>query len=232
MTKKGKKPRPNPQPIASASMRRSTYLRWKRWLRHVYDEIVEMALDRHVYREVQAMIAANTNLHVPSVFFDWMSRTYVADLAVAIRRQTDKDTRSISLLRLIRDVRDHPEVMSRRRFVGLYGPGRMRTLGHRDFERFAKKGSDQINPTVIHKHERELLAAERKLRRFVNKHVAHRSRFPMRHLPTYGDLDTCLDVLERLLKEYKLLIEAAGLSRVVPVIQYDWRRPFRVAWIH
>jgi hypothetical protein len=232
MTKKGKKARPKPQPITSVSKRRSTYLRWKRWLQHVYDEIVEMALDRYVYREVRAMIAANTNLQVPSVFYDWMNRAYVADMAVAIRRQTDKDTRSMSLLRLIQDVMDHPEIISRRRFVGLYGSGRMRTLGHRDFERFAKKGTDQINPAVIRKHERELLAAERKLRRFVNKHVAHRSRFPMRHLPTYGDLDTCLDLLERLLKDYKLLLEADGLSRVVPVIQYDWMKPFRVAWTH
>lgn len=232
MSKKRKKARPKPQPITSASKRRSTYLRWKRWLRYVYDEIVEMALDRHVYREVQAMIASNTNLQVPSVFYDWMNRAYVADMAVAIRRQTDRDSRSISLLRLIQDVGDHPEVISRRRYVRFYGSGRLRTLGHRSFERFAKKGADQINPAVIRKHERELLAAERKLRRFVNKHVAHRSRCPMRHLPTYGDLDTCLDLLERLLKDYKLLIDAAGLSRVVPVIQYDWKKPFHVAWIH
>ena len=227
-----KKALPKPPPITSATKRRSVYLRWKRWLQHIYNEIVEMALDRHVYREVRAMIASNTDLQVPSTFYGWMNRAYVADMAVAIRRQTDRDRRSISLLRLIQDVRDHPEVISRRRYVGLYDPGRMRTLGHRTFERYAGSGAIQINPTVIRKHERELLAAERKLRRFVNKHVAHRSRHPMRRLPTYGDLDTCLDLLERLLKEYKLLIEGVGLSRVVPVFQYDWKKPFRVAWIH
>ncbi len=232
MSRKRKKAPPKPQAITSASRRRSVYLRWKRWLRCIYDEIVEMALDRHVYREVQAMIASNPELQVPSVFYSWMNRAYVADMAVAIRRQTDKDSRSISLLRLIQDVRDHPEVISRRRYVGLYRSGRMRTLGNRSFEHYAKRGTDQINPAVVRKHERELLAAERKLRRFVNRHVAHRSMHPMRHLPTYGDLDACLDLLERLLKDYKLLIEAAGLSRVVPVVQYDWQKPFRVAWIH
>jgi hypothetical protein len=50
-------------------------------------------------------------------------------------------------------------------------------------------------------------------------------------MPTFQELDTVLDLLEELLKEYVLLLEGKGLTDVLPVWQYDWKRPFRVAWI-
>jgi hypothetical protein len=104
-------------------------------------------------------------------------------------------------------------------------------IGHRDFERFARPGADAVDPRVVWRHRQQLLSAERRLRIFVNKHVAHRSRYPMRHLPTYDELDRCVDLLERLAKDYCLLLEAEGLARVVPVVQYDWKKPFRTAWL-
>jgi hypothetical protein len=64
----------------------------------------------------------------------------------------------------------------------------------------------------------------------VNKHVAHRAKHPIRRLPTYGELDRCVDVLERLAKDYSLILKAEGTD-VVPTIIGDWKKPFRVAWI-
>jgi hypothetical protein len=53
----------------------------------------------------------------------------------------------------------------------------------------------------------------------------------MVRLPTYAELDRCVDLLEQLAKGYSLLLEAAGLTDVVAVIQYDWKAPFRIPWI-
>jgi hypothetical protein len=69
------------------------------------------------------------------------------------------------------------------------------------------------------------------LRKYLNSYIAHRNRHPMRRLPTFDDLDRCIDLLEQLLTEYTLIIEQAALGDVVPTIQYDWQAPFRVAWI-
>ena len=52
----------------------------------------------------------------------------------------------------------------------------------------------------------------------------------MRKLPTFNDLDRCVDVLERLGKRYSLILRAEGTS-VVLVIVGDWKKPFRVPWI-
>src|SRR5262249_43857315 len=101
----------------------------------------------------------------------------------------------------------------------------------RDFNRFSSPTAKTIHRRVIQRHHRDLLHAAARLKGFVDKHVAHRDRRPMRRLPTYAELDDCIDVLGRLAKAYSLLLEQSALVEVVPVIQEDWKAPFRVPWI-
>lgn len=224
------KARPKPVPIQSAKKRTLTYRRWVRWWNLLFDDIKTIAHHRDLYRQVTAMVEANPALHVPSAFYDWMQLAYVTSQASAIRRLVDWDRRSVSLIRLIEEIADHPEVISRRRFVGLYRGHLPTRFGHRGFERVARSGTDMVAPRLIRRHRRDLLIAHRRLRIFVNKYVAHRDKRPMRRLPTYADLDRCVDVVERLGKEFSFILKAEGTS-VVPVMPYDWKKPFRVAWI-
>jgi len=219
-----------PDPIQSAAARRSTYRRWRRWFAEVKDQILDIHHRRHVYREVMAMVDANSALQVPSAFYGWMRIAYINDMTVAIRRLVDWNKRSISFVKLIEEIADHPEVITRRRFVARY-QGWLRGAGHRDFELFASPAAKRIHRRVIERHRRELVVAQRRLRQFVNRHAAHRDRTPMRRLPTYAELDDCIDLLGRLAKDYSLLLEQAALIEVVPIIQGDWKAPFRVPWI-
>jgi len=230
MAQKVRTRRPKPPRISSRAKRYATYQRWKRWLGHIREDITTLAVHRHIYREVTGMISANPRLQVPSSFYDWVRIAHVNDMTLGIRRLVDWDSRSISFIRLIEEIKDHPEVLTRRRYVALYRTG-LKRLGHRDFDRFARPGRNEINPALIARDRQALVKAQERLRRFVNKHVAHRSRYPMRRLPTYADLDACVDPLEGLLKKYVLLLEAQGLTRVLPVWQYDWKAPFRIAWV-
>jgi hypothetical protein len=103
-------------------------------------------------------------------------------------------------------------------------------FAHKHFDGLTRTGAGQMDRRTIQQHRRELLKAHRRLRMFVNKHVAHRAKYPMRRLPTYGDLDACVDVLEKLAEKYSLILKAEGAD-VVPTIIGDWKKPFRVAWI-
>ena len=225
-----RKVRPKPVLIQSAKRRALTYRRWVRWWRVLFNDIKTIAHHRDLYRQVTAMIDAKPALQVPSACYDWMQLVYVTSQASAIRRLVDWDRRSISLVRLIEEIADHPEVLSRRRFVGLYRGHLPSAFGHRHFQRIARPGADLVDRRLIRRHRRELLTAHRRLRTFVNKYVAHRDKRPMRHLPTYADLDRCVDVVERLGKEYSFILKAEGTS-VVPAIMGDWKKPFRVAWL-
>jgi hypothetical protein len=61
--------------------------------------------------------------------------------------------------------------------------------------------------------------------------VAHRAEQSLRRLPTFEELNTCVDLLQKLLKQYVLLLEAKALTQVLPTWQYDWKQVFRTAWI-
>lgn len=228
MARKRKK-RPKPIPIQSAA-RYSTYRRWRRWFDDIKNQIFNIHHRRQVYREVMAMVDANPALQVPSAFYTWMRTVYVYDTTIAVRRLVDRDRRTISFVWLMQQIADHPEVMTRSRFVARY-PGWLRDAGHRDFERFASPAAKTIHRRVIRRHQRELGAAAERLKRFVDKHVAHNDRRPMRRLPTYAELDDCIDLLGRLAKDYNLLLEQSALVEILPVIQDDWKAPFRVPWI-
>ena len=228
--KRKRKPRPKPVPIQSAAKRRAVYLRWLRWWGVLFDDIKTIAHHRDIYRQVTAMVEAHPAIQVPSVFYDWMRLAYATGQASAIRRLIDWDERTVSLIRLIEEIADHPEVLSRRRFVRFYRGRQAKRFAHQHFEGFAGPGADKVDRRLIRAHRRELLTAHRRLRIFVNKHVAHRDRHPMRRLPTYGDFDRCVDLLERLAKDYCLILRAEGTS-VVPSIIGDWKKPFRTPWI-
>jgi len=228
---KRRKTRPKPVTIPSAAKRTVIYRRWLRRWKLLRRDITSIAFHRYLYREVTAIVDANPAVKVPSAFFDWMRLAYVTDMSSVVRRITDHRKDVISLGRLMEEIALHPGVLSRRRFLDRYTGGLRHRIGQGDFARFARPGADAIDPRVVWGHRRELLTAARRLRTFVNKHVAHRSRYPMRHLPTYDELDRCVDLLERLAKDYSLLLEAVGLARVVPVVQYDWKKPFRTAWL-
>lgn len=88
-----------------------------------------------------------------------MRRAYVTDQTMAIRRLVDWHPRSVSRVHLMEPIVDHPDVISRRRSVGLYRGHLPRLLGHGDFERFAQFGAEKVDRRVIQGHRRRLLAA-------------------------------------------------------------------------
>jgi hypothetical protein len=130
----------------------------------------------------------------------------------------------------MKDIERHPEVMSRRRFTHPYKTF-MKRFGHRDFDRLAKPGDDLVNKQLISKHRSTLIKSQRRLRIYTDKHIAHRDRRGMKKFPSNLDLDACIDAIESLAKVYALMLEQKALTQVVPVIQYDWMAPFRVAWV-
>src|SRR5437762_2469574 len=159
-----RKARPRPVPIQSAKKRGQLYRRWVRWWNVLFDDIKTIAHHRDLYRQVTAMVEANPALHVASAFYDWMRLAYVTGQASAIRRLVDWDRRTISLIRLIEEMADQPEVLSRRRFVGHYRGHLPAKFGHLHFDRLTRPGADKVDRQLILQHRRELLTAHRRLR--------------------------------------------------------------------
>ncbi len=208
------------------------FRKWNRWLDVIYADIQSLLVNRHIFQEVQAIIKANPKLQVPSSFYEWMGVNHAASIAVGIRRQLDMDSRSVSLVRLLMELKRYPEVITRRRFVALYkGHPVAAQFAHRDFDGVAGYGRSYASPGMVRSDLARLKQIGQRLRRFVNKRIAHLDRRKYKNPPTYQEVDECLEVMETFLRKYVLMFRAEAHVKILPTWQYDWKAIFRVPWI-
>lgn len=202
---------------------------WGKWIESTCQEVTNLLRSRYIFSEVQKMIRANPRIQKSSAFYDWLARVYATDAAIAIRRQLDTDERSVSLARLLQAIRDNPEVLSRKRFLA-----RPTTIFEEEdnetFNMLCGEGTAHIDPMIPCIDLCQLRCRAEPLRRYVNLRIAHTSRNAPNTIPTFADLDQCIDLLEKLAVKYRQLLrhECGPLLRVFP---YDWKRIFRQPWI-
>jgi len=72
-----------------------------------------------------------------------------------------------------------------------------------------------------------LSSASKAISAFADRYVAHVDTRGLSELPTFEDLDMAIDEVGEQLKEVTLLLTAGSLMNAEPVIQADWKRPFR-----
>jgi hypothetical protein len=91
------------------------------WLDIVASETIELVTNDHIFWEVQDIIGANRKLrNAESVFFKWLSSTFAHSAAAAVRRQASLNDKSVSLHRLLDELRKFPHLISREYHRSLY----------------------------------------------------------------------------------------------------------------
>src|SRR2546426_77528 len=107
--------------------------RWKRWLKIIYYDIVDLSHKRHLFREMAEMFQTNPALEQGGVVLSWLAENYAVGAAVAVRRQVDRGGRRpvVSFEGLLTEIADNPGVLTRQWFVRRYVRGRpAMTRGH------------------------------------------------------------------------------------------------------
>ena len=157
---------------------------------------------------------------------------YVAGMSVAVRRQVDKDPRSICFLRFLGEVKANPTVASRERYTGFFrGKGLPDLMANHDFDKHVGVGLDHVDPCAVDKEIETLRNKADVLRSYVNKRIAHHDEEEFTNFPKFQDVDDAIEYLEYLLKRYLLLFRGVGITQILPIWQYDWKAVFRVPWI-
>jgi AbiU2 len=213
------------------------YAKWMEWLKTIAAQTHTLWAYRDYWRGLAEMTQANDEIP-PSTFFDALGIWYADEQTVAVRRQLDRDTRSVSLWRLINDIASHPEVMTRDRHVALWRDEQhderdteyWQAEANKNYDRFAGAGNDFIDRERTLDDLRRLEQIAEPIKRYVDRRVAHTDEAELTEVPTFAELNAALDELGELLKKYTLLLEAASLADVSPIHQADWQRAFTVPW--
>jgi hypothetical protein len=205
--------------------------KWLPWMDVIKAELHDLVVAKHVFHGVQSLIRANPALHQPSSFYDYLAQTYVSHVVIGVRRQIKSDKQSISMARLLEELVDSPQSMARSYYVGLYKGSVVEDRADHDFDKFSKPGLPHIDAAMVSADLVQLRAVSAKCEEFADKRVAHRDTREPKDLPTFNEVDACVDLLDKLYVKYFLLFHASTMDSLLPTWQYDWTAIFRVPWI-
>lgn len=205
--------------------------KWISWLDVIKAEIQDLVIAKHTFHEVQKMIVENSRLQNPNLFYRYFTSAYVSHVVIGLRRQIKTDPESISLVLLLQELEKTPELLNRKYYVSLYEGSAVEFLANGDFEKFAVPNGDHIDPAIVKADLQKLRDTIRCCEEFADKRIAHRDKRDPKILPTYNEVDACIDLLDELYVQYLLRFQAKKMNSLLPTLQYDWKEIFRIPWI-
>lgn len=208
--------------------------KWQTWIDSIYPQIVELVTNRHTFSsKIAATIRNNPNIQKPNSFYLFIGQTYFDYATMTIRRQIKPQRASISFVGLLKEIREHPCILSRKRFVDSY-PLCLRDDANCIFdEKFIGRCTDHLDPNLVQQDIEELKVHRNKLEEFTDRRVAHHDKRPPQNLPTFSELDACINCLEKLIRKYFLLIktEDPGEDLTAKFVKDYWHEIFNQPWI-
>ena len=190
-------------------MSNTKHEKWLKEFQAIRKEIVELCHSRQIFLSVQDIIDKNTQIQIPSAFWDYLRSTYVAYAVSAVRRLVKLQRDSISFEGLLKDMIASPS----------------------DCKQFQGPSGITLNPTEIQKDIDELSSTSDLIENFADKIVSHLDRKPLLTNPTFDELHKSIDLVEKLGCKYLLILTGASSDSMTSVILDDWQAIFRYPWI-
>lgn len=205
--------------------------KWLRWFDTIQSDIQQLLIHRDIFWEVQKIVRSNPKIQKPTSFYHYLGQTYIAYIAIGIRRQVKIHKDSISFAGLLSEMIETPSAVSRAYYKSLYQGSNVEEMADSDFDQFAGNNSNHISPDLVRDDLEVLKFIARRIEAFADKHIAHHDIKKPRELPTFNDADECLDTFDRLAVKYYQLFHGVAMSTLMPTYQYDWMEIFRVPWL-
>jgi hypothetical protein len=160
--------------------------------------------------------------------------SYITSIAAGIRVQSDLDSRSISVARVLHQMARYPQAVTRTRYLQDRGATKKGSglwqWANDGFDQLAGPGQERMDPAVPSADLERLLTATDPIRRIVNSTIAHANKKTRRLKGSLRpkDLIVPLDLLAELADKYSghLANSSASTHWTLPA----WWTIFRDGW--
>lgn len=208
--------------------------KWIRWLKVIQDEVYQLVIAKDIFWTVQDLISKNKKIQKPSSFYRYLGNTYVSHVLIGIRRQVKIDKQSISFAKLLSEITDDPQRVSRKYYKALYKDSVVikvvRNLADRHFDRFCGDDPAYISPIMVADDLHCLKDLSKKCEDFADKRIAHRDKSDPKTLLKFSEIDTCIEALDKLYVKYHQIFHASSMDTLMPTYQDDWQEIFDEPW--
>jgi hypothetical protein len=192
-----------------------------------------------MFRLLRAVFTTNPELAEEGGFlFKWMADNYIDAALMVVRRELDIQAGTENLRNLLEDIIEHPDVLTRARYVQQWKPGRDGEFANRVFDSFAPvkvnqdPDADYIDPAVVRADLEQVVADAERLRVFAERTRAHRT--PEKGIDTaitFGELHLTIADVRRVVEKYYAILTLRSVAAWEPVPQYDTIAPFTRPWV-
>lgn len=209
-------------------------LKWINWIEVIHKDTESVLQNKDIHSRYLEIVKANKEIQSPSVFHEWTISNYGSYVVMAIRRQLDNDNNVVSLKRLLTELKQSPQLLTKQWFRSLYSsstnntPIPMEAFADGDFKAHAGN-MKHLDPAIAEADLAQLEALGKNITRYANKQVAHRTK--VEATLTFSEINKFLNEFEAIVKKYILLFTASGYTSLTPVFQYDWEVIFTKVWI-
>ncbi|TCL72350.1 hypothetical protein EDC14_100660 [Hydrogenispora ethanolica] len=183
------------------------------WLEKIRLETVILLDHRKSFTELSEIVGNNPELHKDNYFFSDISYWYATTVLMCIRRQIDTDQDSVSIARLLLELINNIQSFNKEQFLDNYLRGMseettsiFRERAEEEFKLYSEPTNNYLDQDKIRKDYNELIAKYGQCKDYVNRKIAHLSQRQSR-IPTFNDIDLCIDYVSKLTKKYSMLIE-------------------------
>jgi hypothetical protein len=177
--------------------------KWRRWL-----ALIETEVDR-LQEEYEVYLRLREHLEGHARWVSLLDHLYLVGVSLAVRRLADANPRhrTVSLVKLLKEMEAHPDCVSRRTVLQRAKAAHRSEVGQL-FDHLAGEGAAHIPPAVLRQWREELEMLAVPFRRWVDHRVAHHDLAAEGSPPDLLQVQHVLNLLLCLLTRLKLLVGA------------------------
>ena len=206
--------------------------KWRKWMKAIEKGIYGLVVDANMFWEVQDIIRENQRIQKPSAFYSYLGRTYLSHALAGLRRQIKPQKNSISFVGLLKDIANNPEELSRSYYHSLCAnPNKPDMIQMDDFASYADVSGEHVCPKMVKDDLNALTSAVEKHEELADKRIVHWDKGEPEVIPTFGELDDCIKLLDKTYVKYHLLFYAESIDTLMPTYQYEWKKIFLKPWL-
>lgn len=195
--------------------------KWKRWLiNDLLPEIRYLLKLKTVFRKLSEVFSDINKYPKNNYFYWYIGRVHSATVVTGLCRMMDERKDVVSLVRLLNEIKENPELISRRAYTCIkqkYREPRHYNFVKRrldnEFSKMAGKGSF-LDPRIIESDLKRIKKITAKTIQYRHKFIGHHAynQRIYKKTPKLLDIHTCFDNFEKIFRRYFLLITGGDIE--------------------
>lgn len=199
------------------------------------EDIIDTMDNKAIFHKVIQITKNNKKINQKNSFWDFFKELYMSYIVSRICYHTDEDYRSLSLINILRNIRDYANIFTKSWYVNSckaiydnqenFDPERSNDA----FREFGNGG--HVDCMVVINDIERLLDSTRKIKRYRDKRIAHRENKKLIFDVAFNDLDNALSTIEQVTIKYNKLLNQSGFETLSTSNLNGWEEIFTIPWL-